>query len=70
MPRPRICRRVRFRPNVTYFKPAGVRMVDLNEIILTIDEYEAVRLIDLESIGNVIPFSVTKVIDIFLAVIF
>lgn len=50
MPRPRICRRVRFRPKVTYFKPAGVRMTDLNEIVLTVDEYEAVRLIDLEGI--------------------
>lgn len=50
MPRPRICRRVRFKPNVTYFKPAGVRMINLDEIILTIDEYEAVRLIDLNEI--------------------
>ena len=50
MPRPRICRRVRFKPNVTYFKPAGVRITDLDETILTIDEYETVRLIDLENV--------------------
>ena len=50
MPRPRICRRVRFRPGVTYFKPAGVRMTELDETILSIDEYEAVRLVDLEGI--------------------
>ena len=50
MPRPRICRRVRFRPGVTYFKPAGVRMTELDETILSVDEYEAVRLVDLEGI--------------------
>jgi predicted DNA-binding protein (UPF0251 family) len=47
MPRPRLCRRVGFQPNVTYFKPAGIRMVDLEESILTVDEFEAVRLKDL-----------------------
>ena len=48
MPRPRICRRVRFRPNSTYFKPAGVRIVDLVETILSFEESEAIRLIDFE----------------------
>ena len=47
MPRPRICRRVGFQPNVTYFKPAGIRIIDLDESILTVDEFEAVRLKDL-----------------------
>ena len=50
MVRPRICRRIRFRPGVTYFKPAGVRMIDLDEVVLTLEEYEAIRLIDLEEI--------------------
>ena len=48
MPRPCIRRRVRGRPNSDYFKPAGIRMIDLEENILSIDEFEAVRLIDLE----------------------
>jgi len=52
MPRPRICRRVRFMPDVTYFKPAGVRAVDLDEAILTVDEFEAVRLKDLEGMDQ------------------
>ena len=52
MPRPRICRRVGLRPGVTYFKPAGVRMIHLDEIVLTVDEYEAVRLVDFEEIGQ------------------
>jgi len=50
MPRPRICRRIRFQPNLTYFKPAGIRMLELDEIILTFDEFEAVRLKDLEEL--------------------
>jgi predicted DNA-binding protein (UPF0251 family) len=52
MPRPRRCRRVWFEPNVTYFKPAGVRMTDLEEAILTVDEFEAVRLKDLEGLDE------------------
>ncbi len=47
MPRPRLRRRVDFEPDVTYFKPAGVRMVDLEESILAVDEFETVRLKDL-----------------------
>jgi predicted DNA-binding protein (UPF0251 family) len=35
------------RPGVTYFKPAGVRMAGLDEVVLTVDEFEAVRLKDL-----------------------
>ncbi|MBU5678512.1 MAG: DUF134 domain-containing protein [Candidatus Aenigmarchaeota archaeon] len=50
MPRPRICRRVCFEPNVTYFKPIGIRMINLEEVILTVDEFEAVRLKDLEGL--------------------
>jgi predicted DNA-binding protein (UPF0251 family) len=50
MVRPRICRRVRFSPNVTYFKPRGVHSRRLEEVILFVDEYEAVRLKDLEGL--------------------
>ncbi|MEM5777633.1 MAG: DUF134 domain-containing protein [Candidatus Aenigmatarchaeota archaeon] len=46
MPRPRRCRRIFFKPNVTYFKPAGLRVIKLEEIILTVDEIEALRLKD------------------------
>ena len=47
MPRPRLCRRVGLQPNVTYFKPAGIRARELDEAVLTVDEFEAVRLKDL-----------------------
>lgn len=52
MPRPRIRRRIKFMPGVTYFKPAGVPMANLSEIILSIEEYEAVRLVDLENVSQ------------------
>jgi len=48
MPRPRKKRRVMGRPNSSYFKPAGVRMVDLAEVALSMPEFEAIRLIDFE----------------------
>jgi predicted DNA-binding protein (UPF0251 family) len=48
--RPRLCRRIRFMPDITYFKPAGIRMADLEEAVLAPDELEAVRLKDLEGL--------------------
>ncbi len=50
MPRPRRFRRVRFQPNVTYFKPAGVEVKNLKESIVTVDELEAIRLKDFEGL--------------------
>ena len=52
MPRPRRCRRIRFNPNVVYFKPRGVRMKELEESVLTFGEFEAVRLKDLEGLDQ------------------
>jgi len=48
MPRPRRRRRVRFRPDITFFKPMGVKEAYLEESILTVDEFEAVRLKDMD----------------------
>lgn len=50
MARPRLCRRIVSEPNVTYFKPRGIPLRDLQESILSIDEFEAVRLKDLEGL--------------------
>ena len=50
MPRPRRCRRVCCKPGVTYFKPAGVGMRNLDEVVLAVDEYEAIRLKDLQGL--------------------
>lgn len=46
MPRPRRYRRVGFEPDVTYFKPAGIRLIELEESTVTVDEFEAIRLKD------------------------
>lgn len=50
MVRPRLCRRILSNPNVTYFKPRGIPMNMLSEVVLRMDEYEAVRLKDLEGL--------------------
>ena len=50
MVRPRLCRRVRFNPDVTYFKPRGIPLMQLEEVILHVDEFESVRLKDLEGL--------------------
>jgi predicted DNA-binding protein (UPF0251 family)/predicted Fe-Mo cluster-binding NifX family protein len=47
MPRPRCRRTIGYLPSVTYFKPAGVRISDLEEVLIRHDEIEAVRLKDL-----------------------
>ena len=52
MVRPRRCRRVDLEPNVTYFKPRGIPLVELEEVILQVDEFEAVRLKDLEGLDQ------------------
>lgn len=46
MVRPRKCRRVGAAPDVTYFKPRGVPLSELNEVHLSVDGYEALRLAD------------------------
>jgi predicted DNA-binding protein (UPF0251 family) len=35
---------------LTYFKPAGIPLADLEEAVLAVDEFEAVRLKDLEGL--------------------
>ncbi len=48
MSRPLKCRRVTYLPEITYFKPAGIPLRDLEEMILSVEEVEALRLKDLE----------------------
>ena len=52
MPRPFKCRRVAFVPGITYFKPAGIPMHSLEEIQLSLEEAEALRLKDLEGLDQ------------------
>jgi len=44
MPRPRLNRHIGFDPKITYFKPQGVPMYNLEELELTHEEVEALRL--------------------------
>ncbi len=48
MPRPFCMRRVGFVPGVTHFKPAGVPLRELEEVVVALDELEALRLADLQ----------------------
>lgn len=52
MVRPKKDRLVAFNPEVSYFKPRGIPLVELDEVCLTIDEREAMRLADLEGLSH------------------
>jgi len=52
MPRPNKPRRVRHNPAVTYFKPHGIPLRQLQSIELGLDEVEALRLADLEEMSH------------------
>lgn len=52
MPRPRKCRRVENLPGTTYFKPAGIPMSILEDVHLTVDEVEALRLKEIEELDQ------------------
>jgi len=41
------------RPNSSYFKPAGVRMINLLETVLSMPEFEAIRLVDLNEVSQI-----------------
>ena len=46
MPRPLCCRRIGARPAASVFKPGGIPACELEEIRMTLDEFEALRLAD------------------------
>ena len=50
MARPCKCRRVCGNPQADYFKPRGIPIWELEEVALTVDEFEAIRLADLEGL--------------------
>jgi len=53
MPRPRLCRRIRFRARARYFKPQGIPMRNLEIIILTKEEAEALRLKNIKNLDQI-----------------
>lgn len=52
MGRQPLWRRVDFLPQITYFKPSGVPLAQLQEIRLSVEETEAIRLKDLEGLDQ------------------
>jgi predicted DNA-binding protein (UPF0251 family) len=53
MPRPRLCRKIRFNPKVTYFKPQGIPLRFLEVVELTVEEAEALRLKNMEDFDQI-----------------
>ena len=80
MPRPFKCRHVFGTPSVDYFKPTGIPLSALQEVGLTLDEFEAIRLADLgglyqedaakrmnisrQTFGNIIADAHKKIADV------
>ncbi len=52
MPRPKKWRRVQFVPESTYFIPFNKRKCELDEVVLKIEEVEAMRLKDIEGLNQ------------------
>ncbi len=52
MPRPKRCRRVCCDPNYNVFKPQGIPMDRLTSIEMGLDEFEALRLSDVEMLSQ------------------
>ena len=46
MPRPKKCRSIKCKSSAYYFKPRGIPLVDLEDVVLAPDELEAIRLAD------------------------
>ena len=82
MSRPCRCRRIRCKPDTNYFKPRGIPLDSLEEVNLTLDELEAVRLADWQELyqedaakkmdisrqtfGNIINSAHKKIADVLL----
>ena len=50
MPRPKCCRHVAAMPDRTCFQPKGKIASSFEEVLLSLDEYEAIRLADFEGL--------------------
>jgi predicted DNA-binding protein (UPF0251 family) len=48
MARPKKCKVVQCKPGATFFKPRGIPLIELEEVSISLDELEAIRLADYE----------------------
>ncbi len=53
MPRHKMPRYLRFNPNVYYFKPQGIPMRELEEVVVSPDELEALKLYEIDGLEQV-----------------
>ena len=55
MPRPNLCfcRKIKFEPNVVYFKPQGISMRDLEVVEISMEEIEAYRLRHIDDLEQI-----------------
>lgn len=53
MVRPKMCKRLRFHPKAHYFKPQGIPMHQLEEVVLSKEEMEAIKLKDFDGLEQV-----------------
>lgn len=61
MPRIKIPRCIYFCPGVTYFKPQGVPLHLLEEIVLMPDEVEALRLYEIDKLKQIKAAKIMKI---------
>lgn len=53
MARPKTCRHIRFKPKAHYFKPQGLSIKVSDEVILTREEMEAIKLKDYDGFDQI-----------------
>jgi len=61
MVRPRKIKHIHFEPGVTYFKPRAVPLSELEEVEITLDELETLRLSNLENLNQIDAASKMKI---------
>ncbi|HPN38219.1 MAG TPA: DUF134 domain-containing protein [Melioribacteraceae bacterium] len=52
MPRPKKCRKMCCKPQTNYFKPRGIPINMLTEIVLSRDEFDALKLSDIDKLSQ------------------
>lgn len=53
MPKAKIPRNLSFNPEVVYFKPQGVPLRFLNEVVIMSDEIEALKLYEVDNLSQI-----------------
>ena len=61
MPRPPKPRCINFSPKVYYYKPRGIPLRDLEEVLIKKDELEAVKLHDVDGLEQVVAAKKMKI---------